>query len=171
MREDPWASVVAAFESELEAEVVADAAEVLVAEQARTTLAVRLRVGSPVCVTLRTDTVVRGLVVDLVEGFVDVVDGDGDAHLIALDHIDVVSGLAGGLGSDERRVVAGRWSSILRGLEGEPVQVELRSGRLLRGQISAVGADHIDLQADDQRLTVPIKAVTRLRRRHRTDAY
>lgn len=171
VREDPWAAVIARVQSDLEAEVVADASEILVAEQARTTLADRLRIGVPVSITLGTGSAIRGIVADLVEGFVDVVDDEGEAHLVNLDQVDVISGVAGGLGPQTTDVVVGRWSTIVRALEGEAVHVELRSGRHLRGRIGAVGADHVDLLGEAQRFTIAITAITRLRRPHRRGAY
>lgn len=171
VREDPWAAVIARVQSDVEAEVVADASEILVAEQARMTLADRLRIGVPVSITLGTGAVIRGVVAESVDGFVDVVDDDGDAHLINLSQVDAISGVAGGLGPQTPGAVPGRWSTIVRALEGEAVQVELRSGRLLRGHIGAVGADHVDLVGEAGRLTIAITAITRLRRPHRTGGY
>ena len=171
VREDPWAAVIARVQSDLEAEVVADASEILVAEQARTTLPDRLRIGLRVSITLGTGTVIHGVVAELLEGFVDVVDDDGDAHLVNLDQVDVISGVAGGLGPQTRDAVLGRWSTVVRALEGEAVHLELRTGRHLRGHIGAVGADHVDLIGQAQRLTIAITAITRLRRPHRTGAY
>lgn len=170
VREDPWAGVIAQVQSDLENEVVADAAEILVAEQALTTLTDRLRPGAGVSITVWSGTVVRGIVCDVVDGFVDVVADDGDVHLINLDAVDILTGMAGSLASSDRLDIRVRWSTIVRALEGETVRVDLRSGRQLLGRIGTVGADHVDLLADTGCLTVATSAITRLRRPHRMGA-
>lgn len=169
MRQDPWVFVIAQVQSELEAEVVADASEILVAEQARTTLMDRLRIGAEASLALSSGAWIRGVVVELVDGFVDVVDHGGDAHLVNLGHVDVITGVPGSLGRRPDPGATGRWSTIVRALEGEVVQVELRGGQRLQGHVGAVGADHVDLLVECVRMTIPIDAISRLRRRHRTD--
>lgn len=168
--EEHWVSAIAQVQSDLEAEVVADAAEILVAEQARTTLGDRLRTGAIATITLSTGAAIHGLVLEHVEGFVDVLDGAAHAHLINLDQVDALTGLSGSLGPQTSGTIVSRWSTIVRALEGEAVLVELRSGRQLRGHIGAVGADHLDLLVDGQPITIGIRAVTRLSRPHRTGA-
>lgn len=169
--EDPWALAAARVQSEVESDVVADATEILAAEHARTPLSARLHPGSAVRVTLTSGACVSGLVIDVAPQFVDVLDGDGDAHLINLAQVDAIDGLPGALRPEHEAKTLTRWTTLVRSLEDESVQIELRSGQWVRGYVAVVGADHLDVCADERRVTVPIDGLIRLRRRHRTDAY
>lgn len=171
MLDDPWAHAAARIQSEVEGDVVADATQILIAEQAGVTMAARLTsTGARVRVMLSTSSAVTGIVLEAVPGFVDVLDEQGDAHLINLAAVESIAGLDARLPEPEKRANT-RWSLLLRGMEDAFVQVELRSGRWLRGYLGTVGADHVDVITADERITVPIEALTRLRRHHRTDAY
>ncbi|GAB3161117.1 hypothetical protein GCM10027059_10490 [Myceligenerans halotolerans] len=148
------------------AESDAMVAELTRAEHATIDLAARLRAatGAPVVVDLPDGATVRGVVLAAAETWL-LLDGAAhgpERHLIPLTAIDGVSGLGAGSAPAAPREPA--ITTRLRGLQRDRRTVLVRTrGRVHRGRIGRVGADHLDLDVLDggrrESRTVPFPAL------------
>lgn len=134
------------------AETDAIVAELTRAEHATTRLADRFRAatGAPVVVDLPDGEPVRGIVHEAADTWV-LLDGAArgtERHLIPIGAVDGVSGLGPRSVPALRREVA--ITTRLRDLQRDRRAVLVRTrGRVSRGRIDRVGADHLDLEVLD----------------------
>ncbi|GAB4084129.1 hypothetical protein GCM10028784_07590 [Myceligenerans cantabricum] len=166
-----WSELAADLDALADAEEAAESdamvAELTRAEHTRIGLADRLRAarGARVVVDLPDGEPVGGVVREVAETWL-LLAGEirgADRHLIPLSAVDGISGL--GTGSVP---AAGRELAItthLRGLQRDRRTVLVRTrGRLHRGRIARVGADHLDLDlvggSFKGRRVLPLAALT-----------
>lgn len=94
MPEDLLAEAAAGLQSDIDADVLAEAAEILTAERVSLGIVDRLAAASrPVTMTLRSGCVVEGIVRDVGNRVVVLAGGDGAEHCIAIAGIVTVRGL------------------------------------------------------------------------------
>ena len=92
--EDLLAEAAAGLQSDIDADVLAEAAEILTAERVSLGIVDRLAAASrPVTMTLRSGCVVEGIVRDVGNRVVVLAGGDGAEHCIAIAGIVTVRGL------------------------------------------------------------------------------
>lgn len=158
MTDELWLEASAHVQSDDEADLRAEAAEVFLAEAARTRLEDH---AGPVRITLRSGRVIDGQLVadDPVAGHLCVADADGGQTRVPIGAIDHVTGSHPALRDEVR--VARTLTSWLRDCWrlGDAIAVLNRSGRWHRGTIDFVGADHVVLLADGGTVTIPFPAV------------
>ena len=176
------AEAAASVQSESDADVLAEAAEILTADRVGLRLAGRLREArGPVTLALRSGCVVDGVVRDAGDDIAVLSDPFGNDHCVSLLAVLWARGLPAGL-SDATIVVASHqetrrhrvgivtWGRFLRAEPGVPIQVVLIDGTVLHGSPALVGLDHLDLlTALDGVVTCALASVTRAVRPSRTD--
>jgi hypothetical protein len=138
------AEVAAAVQSDSESDVLTEAAELLVAEQARARLQDRWRVGAQVVVSTYLGASVRGQVLGAGEHLVVVGEPTGIQHAVAVRAITRVEGLAPALRSEQDGIprVQVSWARWLRRFP--VVSVTCGDGWHQQVEVIAVGADHVD---------------------------
>lgn len=158
------AEAAASLQSDIDADVLAEAAEILTAERVTLRLADRLGAGSNVVtMTLRSGCRIEGTVERGGEDVVVLVDRDGAEHCIAIASVVTARGLRPALSSSEQGAQAGgdrrpriasvTWGMFLRAQSGIDVRVVLVDGTELTGSPALVGADHVDILGDDGQVT------------------
>jgi hypothetical protein len=167
------AEVAAGVQSESDADVLAEAADILTTEQSRARLEDRLpRAPGVVTLFLRGGSTVVGSVTGIGDQLAAVTSATGERHCVALASINSMRGLAGGLRAElpatahqipQMRDLS--WGSFLRGDPGLKARVFLKDGSVLDGLPALVGSDHLDLLIDDGMVvTCPFSAVDQVRR-------
>lgn len=151
-----WSDLAEDLDALADAQDVAESdamvAELTRAEHATIALAARLRAaaGAPVVVDLPDGGTVRGVVREAAETWL-LLEGarrGPERHLIPLAAIDGVLGLGAGSVPAPRRELA--ITTRLRELQRDRRTVLVRTrGRVHRGRIARVGADHLDLDVLD----------------------
>ena len=142
------AQVAAGFQSNCDAEVIAEAAELAEAERARVRLVDRwLATPNPISIWAVGLPVLYGTVVAAGAAMVVVAAPTSNLWALSIDAVVCVEGLAAGLRDDgpDRVIPAITWPSFLRGLAGELVQVHTIDEITRIGELVGVGADHLDL--------------------------
>jgi hypothetical protein len=197
MPEDLLAEAAAGLQSDIDADVLAEAAEILTAERVSLGIVDRLAAASrPVTMTLRSGCVVEGIVRDVGDRVVVLAGGDGVEHCIAIAGIVTVRGLPMALSTGDlanvdlanvdfvnvdqvnstktargirrRSAVALTWGSYLRAATAIEVRIILFDGTSLTGLPALVGADHVDLlMADGAVTTCTLAWVSRVIRQSR----
>lgn len=138
------AEAAAAVQSDDDADVLAEAAEILVAERGRVRLADRWQSGAMVQVRTCLGSALSGRVLRSGPDLVIIVDADGAVHALAVTAVHRVSGLPSLLRpEDGRPVMAVTWGSWLR--ECQVVQARCLDGWQALAEVLAVGVDHVDL--------------------------
>jgi hypothetical protein len=167
MPEDLLAEAAAGLQSDIDADVLAEAAEILTAERVSLGIVDRLSAAPrPVTLTLRSGCVVEGIVRAVGDRVVVLAGGDGAEHCIAIAGVVTVKGLPTALsivdvsnaaesahGIRRRSGVAPTWGSYLRASTGVEVRIILFDGTALTGLAALVGADHVDLLMADGAVT------------------
>jgi hypothetical protein len=177
MPEDLLAEAAAGLQSDIDADVLAEAAEILTAERVSLGIVDRLSAAPrPVTLTLRSGCVVEGIVREVGDRVVVLAGGDGAEHCIAIAGVVTVRGLPTALsnvdvsnaaesahGMRRRSAVAPTWgsylrastlrASTLRASTGVEVRFILFDGSSLTGLPALVGADHVDLLMADGAVT------------------
>ncbi|MFZ4485068.1 MAG: hypothetical protein ACOYO9_00650 [Candidatus Nanopelagicales bacterium] len=167
MPEDLLAEAAAGLQSDIDADVLAEAAEILTAERVSLCIVDRLSAAPrPVTLTLRSGCVVEGMVREVGDRVVVLADGAGAEHCIAIAGVVTARGLPAALsnadvsnaaenvhGVHRRSAVATTWGSYLRASTGVEVRIILFDGTSLTGLAALVGADHIDLLMADGAVT------------------
>jgi len=161
--EEVAADLADSWESEQVAETEGEIAERLVAERARIRLVDRLAaaVGRDVGMRVTGADWARGTVVDVGPDWCLLRGADSVESLIALAGVSQVTGLGeGARDPDLESTVAARYglAAVLRRLvDGGEVTLALVDGTRLRGRITSVGADTLDLQrgSDPELLCCP----------------
>jgi len=151
MHEPDWllAEIAAAVQSDADADVLAEAAEILVAERGRVRLGDRWRPGTSVRIATTLGQSIVGRIHASGPELV-VIDGiDGAAHAVASAGVARVEGLASALRPEEVREprIAVTWASWLR--RSEVVLLQCRDGWRQVVQVTAVGSDHLDGWSQD----------------------
>ena len=161
--EEVAADLSASWDSEQVAEAEGEIAERLVAEQARIRLVDRLAaaVGSDVGMRVTGADWVRGTVVDVGRDWCLLRGADFGEALVVLAAVSQVTGLGeGARNPDLESAVAARYglSAVLRRLvDDDEITLALVDGTRVRGRITTVGADTVDLQrgSDPELLCCP----------------
>jgi hypothetical protein len=171
------AEAAASLQSDIDADVLAEAAHILTAERVALTLADRLEAAAnPVTMTLRSGCRIEGTVDRRGDDVVVLVDRYGAEHCIALASAVTVRGLRPALSASEQgaqtggdrgpRVASVSWGMFLRAESGIDVRLVLVDGTELSGSPALVGADHVDiLGADGNVTTCALVSVSRAVRR------
>lgn len=132
------------MQSDDEADVLVEAAEILVAERGRVRLVDRWRPGALVQVRTCLGTIVAGRVQAAGPDLVIIQGGSGAVHALALRAVHRVSGLPSLLRAEEPgHGIALTWGSWLR--ECYAVQAWCLDGWQAQAQVVVVGSDHVDL--------------------------
>ncbi len=146
--DDLLAQVAAGLQSNCDAEVIAEAAELAEAERARVRLVDRWPATSnPISIRSIGLPAVFGTVVAASATVVVVATSSWNLWALSTAAVVCVEGLAAGLRDDgpDRVIPAVTWPSFLRGLAGELVQVHTIDEITRTGELVGVGADHLDL--------------------------
>ena len=171
------AEAAASLQSDIDADVLAEAAHILTAERVALRLADRLEAAAnPVTMTLRSGCRIEGTVDRRGDDVVVLVDRYGAEHCIALASAVTVRGLRPALSANEQgaqtggdrrpRVASVSWGMFLRAESGIDVRLVLVDGTELFGSPALVGADHVDiLGADGDVTTCALVAISRAVRR------
>ncbi len=147
-----WDALFADLERQLAAasarERALEVADLTRAERATVALADRLRagLGSPVAVTVRTGTTVRGDLVDVGAAWVLLADGTRE-HLVPHTAVVAVTGPAHDVAPPPGAVVRGLGlGHVLRAVARDRRVVDaLTLAGTVRGRVDVVGADHLEL--------------------------
>ena len=143
------AEVAAAVQSDAEADVLVEAAEILVAERARVRLRDRWRPGTSVRITTILGESIVGRVRSSGPQMV-VLDGvDRECHAIAYSGIVRVEGVGPALRLEEgpELRVQLTWATWLRRME--VIMLQCRDGWRQMLRVNSVGSDHFDGFAED----------------------
>lgn len=175
--DDLLAQVAAGFQSNCDADVIAEAAELAEVEQARLRLVDRwLATTGPVSIWVVGLPVIHGSVVAAGSGLVVVRDVDENIWALGGGAVVGIVGLAAGL--RDERPDPGRpvltWSKFLRDLTGVLVRIYTTDAMTRSGELVSVGADHLDLitGADGQagrRITIAFTALVAVQTPARRD--
>ena len=145
--DDMWLEVAAGVQSDVDADLRAEAFEVFVAEAARTRLADRT---GDLCVRVRSGATFRGeapqaAVAPRVDGHLALITSDQRAMLVAVSAVVTMTGARGGLRDEVGH--ARSLASVLRDSwsAGDRVRALCSDGRWLSGRLAMVAADHADL--------------------------
>ena len=175
--EDLLAEVAAGLQSDTDAEVLAEAAEILTAERVSLGIVDRLSAAQrPVTMTLRSGCRVEGMVRDVGDRVVVLACVDGAEQCIAIASVITIRGLPSSLsnetvsnetqrGQGVRRPAVGAltWGSYLRAESASESHVILIDGTTITGRLALVGADHVDLLlADGAVTTCAISSISRV---------
>lgn len=167
------AEAAASLQSQIDADVLAEAAEILTAERVELRLADRLGAApNLVTVTLRSGCRIEGTVERGGDDVFVLVDRHGAEHCIAMASAVTVRGLRPALASSDQRALAGgdrrpriasvTWGMFLRDQSGVDIRVVLVDGTELIGSPSLVGADHVDiLEVDGAVTTCALESISR----------
>lgn len=138
------AEAAAAVQTDTEADVLTEAAELLVAEQARVRIEDRWRPGARVQVSLVPQGSIQGQVIAAGPELAVLLGADGSQHAVAVASIARISGLGPALRAEEASGMRVRpsWGAWLR--RCEVVCVTCRDGWQQVLQVVSVGADHLD---------------------------
>lgn len=154
------AEIAAAVQSDADADVLAEAAEILVAERGRVRLGDRWRPGTKVRIATILGESITGRV-RAVGAQIVLIDGiDGASHAIASDGIARVEGLGSVLRPEEtpQPRVQVTWAWWLRRSEVALLQCRDAWREIVR--VTAVGIDHLDgWSQDGTRQTIPFSAL------------
>lgn len=160
--ESLWAEAAASVQSDLDADTAAEAYEVYRVEQARSRLVdrvgdVRIQLDGEVTLSgrLLPAVAVDGhLALDMTGS-----QGVGGARiaLIALDGILTLAGSRAALRPEDGAELP-RLAPLLRAAEGERVELLLRNGSRLAGELVATAVDHVEIDDGRGRLAVPLTA-------------
>lgn len=182
------AEAAAGLQSDIDADVLAEAAEILTAERVSLRMADRLSAApGPVSMILRSGCRVEGAIESVGDLVVVLADAQGAEHCIALASIVTVAGLPAALSSGahlpgpdsrtagveidrpagrQRALGAATWGRFLREEPMLDVRLFLFDGSSLTGLPTLVGADHVDLlMADGAMTTCALGSVSRAVRR------
>ena len=154
------AEIAAAVQSDTEADVLVEAAELLVAEQSRVSLGDRWRIGEGVRVATILGARVQGQVLGAGDQLLLLQATGGVLHAIAVPAIARVTGLGPALHPEEPRSPRAElsWSWWLR--RRDIVTVSCWDGWQQALRIAAVGADHFDGWSQEGTLeSVPFSAL------------
>ena len=165
--EDLLAEAAAGLQSDTDADVLAEAAEILTAERVTLGLVDRFAAAQrPVTMTLRSGCRVEGSVQDVGDRVVVLTGVDGAEQCIAIASVVTVRGLPSSLsiepilnqtqrGQGVRRPAVGAltWGSYLRAEPASVAHVILIDGTTITGRLALVGADHVDLLVADGAVT------------------
>ena len=165
--EDLLAEAAAGLQSDTDAEVLAEAAEILTAERVALGIVDRLSAAQrPVTMTLRSGCRVEGIASDVGDRVVVLAGVDGAEQCIAIASIVTIRGLPSSLsneplsnetqrGQGVRRPAVGAltWGSYLRAEPASVAHVILIDGTTITGRLALVGADHVDLLVADGAVT------------------
>lgn len=174
------AEAAASVQSDIDADVLVEAAEILTAERVALRLADRLgAAANVVTMTLRSGCRIEGTVVRGGDDVVVLVDRGGAEHCVGVASIITVRGLrpalasrqhGGQADSDRRpRVASVTWGMFLRAQPAINVGLVLVDGIELTGSPSLVGADHVDiLGVDGEVTTCALESISRAVRPGRT---
>lgn len=165
-----WDEAAASVQSDVDADLRAEAYDLFRAETGRTRLEDRLpRPGSRLRVVVRSGTVISGLAApddDQVGGMLVVVDDAARIVLVPRYAIVTASGLSAALRVEEaaQAGACAGWTISARLREsaqmGDVVAAVLVTGLRVAGEVDRVGADHIDFDRGSAGLlTVPFAAV------------
>lgn len=170
--ENLLAEAAAGLQSDTDAEVLAEAAEILTAERVTLGLVDRFAAAQrPVMMTLRSGCRVEGMVRDVGDRVVVLAGVDGAEQCIAIASVVTIRGLPSSLsnetqrGQGVRRPVVGAltWGSYLRAESASESHVILIDGTTITGRLALVGADHVDLLlADGAVTTCAISSISRV---------
>ena len=154
--DDMWLDAAAGVQSDVDADLRAEAFEVFVAEAARSRLVDRT---GDISVRVRSGSALRGRAFEA--GFVARVDGhlvlitaDRRAMLVPVGAVVTLTGASGSL--RDEGAPARSLASVLRDCwhAGDVVRVLCADGRWLSGRLTVVAADHADLAGADGATTV-----------------
>jgi len=174
--EDLLAEVAAGLQSDIDAEVLAEAAEILTAERVSLGIVDRLSAAqSPVTMTLRSGCRVVGIVLDVGDRVVTLAGLDGADQCIAIASVITIRGLPSSLskgalahetqrGQGLRRPAVGAltWGSYLRAEPASEAHVILIDGTTITGRLALVGADHVDLLVGEEVTTCTLSTISRV---------
>jgi hypothetical protein len=180
--EDLLAEAAAGLQSDTDAEVLAEAAEILTAERVSLGIVDRLSVAQgQVTMTLRSGCRVEGIASDVGDQVVVLAGVDGAEQCIAIASVVTIRGLPSSLsnehrsneprssvtqrGQEFRRPAVGAltWGSFLRAEPASEAHVILIDGTAITGRLALVGADHVDLLvADGSVTTCALSAISRV---------
>ncbi|MSX13020.1 MAG: hypothetical protein F2797_01600 [Actinobacteria bacterium] len=156
------AHAAAGYQSSCDADVVAEAAELVEVEQARVRLLDRLLVTTGrVGISVAGLPVIYGVVVDVGADLI-VTSGAGEqVWALRSAAVIAVSGLAVGLRNESSGPVIPEltWPRYLRQLAGSEVRVHSRDGVIHVGQLAGVGADFFDLILSGAGLTSRVSTI------------
>lgn len=168
------AEAAAAVQSDTDADVLFEAAEILVAERARVRLADRWQPGAATHLRTCLGTSLDGRVLAAGPDLVLVVDDSGGVHALAMSALNRVCGLSSPLRLEiSVPGVSPTWGSWLRGCR--LVHVWCRDGWNVRAAVVAVGSDYVDLALLDDNspaaghepargtVTIPFHALVQVR--------
>ena len=148
--DDLLAMVAASVQSDFDAEVLAEAAEIADIERSRQRLLDRWR-GTCGQVTVKMpglSPVIGEVRVAGTECALIVCDS-GSSWVVSLPRLTWVAGLADSLrdeNSSNRTALDSTWSQLMREWEGALLRCHLAEGLPLTGVLHQVGADHLDLE-------------------------
>lgn len=158
-RENAWLETVAELQSGMDAQVRAEAREVFEAEAARTRLQERRGRG---VMRLRCGVALSGVLTepDGPDGTVSLRTADGAVVVVVQSAVVTLVGAPPTL-RDETAGSRGSFAAHLRcwWASGESIRLLLTDGRWLAGVVGFVGADHVELNADDEPVVVPFGAL------------
>ena len=166
------AEAAASLQSDTDADVLAEAAEILTAERVGLSLADRLAATSrPVTMMLRSGCRVEGIVERVGVHVVVLIDRDHARHCIAIASVVAVRGLRPALtaspnaspaGGGRPRIADLTWGMLLRDEPAAHVRIVFFDGSALTGLPALAGADHVDiLEADGGVTTCALASVSR----------
>lgn len=138
------AEAAAAVQSDTEADVLAEAAELLEAEQSRVRIGDRCRPGTRVRLSTCQGTSIFGLVVATGDEILVLAADDDVQVAVAIESLVRICGLEPALRVEQTPTlrVQVTWSSWLR--RCSEIDVTCRDGWQSSLQVAAVGADHVD---------------------------
>ena len=170
--EDLLAEAAAGLQSDTDADVLAEAAEILTAERVTLGIVDRLSAAQrTVTMTLRSGCRVEGNIQDVGNRLVILTGVDGAEQCVAIASIVTVRGLPSSLSNETQRDQGARrpavgaltWGSYLRAATAAETRIILIDGTSITGRLALVGADHVDLlMADGAVTTCALTSVSRL---------
>lgn len=159
MTDRAWLDLTSALAAGPDAELRTEAADLLAAEGARCRLVDR---AGPATVRLDDGSTVDGeLVPDVVDGWL-ALDVDGRRQLVPVAAVVWIDGSRTALRREDghRPATIGSWLREADGSDSH-VRADLLDGRVVRGRVVFVGADHAEIAAPTGSLVVPFAAVRR----------
>lgn len=158
-----WAEAAASLQAELVADVHDEARGLIVAEMADVSLAERARataVGRPLRVVVNGGTALGGELIDVGRDHLILADGS-TYRVIPMHALALAEGLSRVVHNDEPQRPGPSWRHALRSHLGRRVVVEV-AGQHTAGVVTWVGHDHLDLRTDHGAVTIAWALVSHL---------